>query len=102
VVITNHQLIFERKTDSERILVAINASDSEFTAGNGELQGNYIDLIKEPENVADAAPGAAVNDETDKAGTADAAPETAAPGSQITLNGQLVLPPYSVQYLKSI
>ena len=102
VVITNHQLIFERKTDSEKILVAINASDSEFTAGNGELQGNYIDLIKEHENVADAAPGAAVNDETDKAGTADAAPETAAPGSQITLNGQLVLPPYSVQYLKSI
>ena len=52
--------------------------------------------------MADAAPGAAVNDETDKAGIADAAPETAAPGSQITLNGQLVLPPYSVQYLKSI
>ena len=97
VVITNHQLIFERKTDSERILVAINASDSEFTAGNGELQGNYIDLIKEHENVADAAPGAAVNDEADKVGTADAAPETAA-----TLNGQLVLPPYSVQYLKSV
>ena len=102
VVITNHQLIFERKTDSEKILVAINASDSEFTAGNGELQGNYIDLIKEHENVADAAPGAAVNDEADKAGTADAAPETAAPASQITLNGQLVLPPYSVQYLKSV
>lgn len=45
IVITNHQLIFERKTDSERILVAINASDSEFIANNGELQGNYTDLI---------------------------------------------------------
>ena len=45
----NHQLIFERKTDKERVLVAINASDSEFTANNGELQGNYIDLITQKE-----------------------------------------------------
>ena len=31
VVLTNHQLVFERRTDSERMLVAINASDSEYT-----------------------------------------------------------------------
>ena len=32
VVLTNHQCIFERKTDNERILVAINASNQEYTA----------------------------------------------------------------------
>lgn len=45
VVITNHQLIFERKTDSERMLVAINASDAPFTAYNGELGGTMTDLL---------------------------------------------------------
>ena len=100
VVITNHQLIFERKTDSERILVAINASDSEFTAGNGELQGCYVDLIKAHEVCADAADAASVKDEEDKTDKADKA--SAGAVSQITLNGQLVLPPYSVQYLKTL
>lgn len=32
VVLTNHQCIFERRVDGERILVAINASDQPFTA----------------------------------------------------------------------
>ena len=45
VVITNHQLIFERKSEKEKILVAINASASDFTAENGELQGDCTDLI---------------------------------------------------------
>ena len=45
VVITNHQLIFERKSKKEKILVAINASASDFTAENGELRGDYTDLI---------------------------------------------------------
>lgn len=45
VVITNHQLIFERKSDSERMLVAVNASDSPFTANNGELSGKMTDLL---------------------------------------------------------
>ncbi len=49
VVITNHQLIFERKTDQEKIFIAINASDSDFTANNGELQGDYLDLITKKE-----------------------------------------------------
>ena len=75
VVITNHQLIFERRTETERILVAINASDSDFTAGNGELQGSYIALLKTGES-------------------SETAPQT--------LNGQLSMPAYSVQYLKML
>ena len=45
VVLTNHQLIFERKTDDEQILVAINASDAPFTASSGELGGSMTDLL---------------------------------------------------------
>ena len=110
VVITNHQLVFERKTDSERILVAINASDSEFTASNGELHGSYIELLSQ-----DTASGAAAKDssgasdeETADPSAADtpqaesAAADHSPSQTQITLNGQLVLPPYSVQYLKSV
>lgn len=67
VVLSNHQLIFERKTDDERILVAINASDAPFTASSGEFVGSMTDLLT---------------------------------GNEIQMNGQLELPPYSVQYLK--
>ena len=45
VVLTNHQLIFERRTDDERMLVAINASDAPFTAHSGELGGTMTDLL---------------------------------------------------------
>ena len=45
IVITNHQLIFERKSDSERVLVAINASDADFTANHGDLNGTCTDLL---------------------------------------------------------
>ena len=45
VVLTNHQLIFECRTDDERMLVAINASDAPFTAHNGELGGTMTDLL---------------------------------------------------------
>lgn len=45
VVLTNHQIIFERRTDDERMLVAINASDAPFTAHNGELGGTMTDLL---------------------------------------------------------
>ena len=67
VVLTNHQLIFERRIDDERMLVAINASDAPFTAHNGELGGTMTDLLT---------------------------------GNEIQMNGQLEMPPYSVQYLK--
>ena len=51
-VLTNHQCIFERYADGERILVAINAADYEYTAhfdaGCGRaldlLTGNYFDF----------------------------------------------------------
>ena len=73
VVITNHQLIFERRTDNERVLVAINAGDSEFTAGNGEVQGNFTELLANADEI-----------------------------ENITLNGQLTMPAYSVQFLKAV
>lgn len=45
VVLTNHQLIFERASDRERMLVAINASDAPFTAQHGDLRGTASELI---------------------------------------------------------
>ena len=45
IVITNHQLIFERKTEKEQFLVAVNASDCEFTAGHHELNGTYEQIL---------------------------------------------------------
>lgn len=44
VIIQNHQLIFERKTESERILVAVNASDQPYTAYHGDLNGTFTEL----------------------------------------------------------
>lgn len=67
VVIMNHQLIFERSSDKERVLVAVNASDSVYTAHHGDLNGTVIDLLTDEE---------------------------------LTLGGQLELPPYSIQFLK--
>ncbi len=45
VVITNHQLIFERADDQERILVCINASDQDYTAYSEDLQGRCKELF---------------------------------------------------------
>lgn len=76
VVITNHQLIFERKTENEKILVAVNASASEFTAYQNNLNGAFLPLLSfDNEKIQE-------NTET------------------VTLNGQLTMPPYSIQYLK--
>lgn len=68
VVITNHQLIFERKSQEERILVSVNASSSPYTAHHGELQGAYTELLSR---------------------------------RSLFLNGELEMPPYSIQYLKA-
>ena len=87
------QLVFERRTDSERILVAINASDSEYTAGHGELQGTYADLLS-----AEEEPSVSTADISEEEESAERPAEPA----QLTLNGQLVMPPYSVQYLKAV
>ena len=45
VVITNKQYIFERKTDEERILVAINCDDADFVAHFDVGCGEATDLI---------------------------------------------------------
>ena len=45
VVVTNKQLIFERKTDSERILVAVNADSEEFTAHFDAGCGRAFDVL---------------------------------------------------------
>ena len=45
VVLTNHQLIFERVSDNERVLAAINASGDTFYASAGELNGQAVELI---------------------------------------------------------
>ena len=45
VLLTNRQCIFERKTDSERVLVAINADDQPFIAHFDAECGTAVDLI---------------------------------------------------------
>ena len=45
VVLTNRQCIFERKTDSERVLVAINAGNVPYTAHFDAGCGTAVDLI---------------------------------------------------------
>ena len=45
VLLTNRQCIFERKTDSARVLVAINADDQPFTAHFDAGCGTAVDLI---------------------------------------------------------
>ena len=67
VVIQNHQLVFERCSEKERVIVAINAADYPYTANAGDLNGTAADLLT---------------------------------GETVTMNGQLELKPYSVQYLK--
>lgn len=45
VVLTNHQTIFQRSTDRERVLVAINASDAPYTAHFDAGCGQAVDLL---------------------------------------------------------
>ncbi len=49
IIIQNHQLIFERTTDHEHIFVALNASETPFTAYHQELNGTVVDLITDKE-----------------------------------------------------
>lgn len=67
IIIQNHQLVFERCSDTERIIVAINAADTPYTACHQDLNGNAKELVAQLE---------------------------------VRLNGQIDLPPYSVQYIK--
>lgn len=67
IIIQNHQLVFERCSDTERIIVAINAADTPYTACHQNLNGNAKELVAQLE---------------------------------VRLDGQIDLPPYSVQYIK--
>jgi glycosidase len=50
LLLTNKQCIFERKTDGERVLVAINADDNEFYAHFNAGCGKAVDLISGEEH----------------------------------------------------
>lgn len=67
IIIQNHQLVFERCSETERIIVAINAAGTPYTACHQVLNGNATELLTELE---------------------------------VRLDGQIDLPPYSVQYIK--
>ena len=67
IIIQNHQLVFERCSDTERIIVAINAADTPYTACHQDLNGNAKELVAKLE---------------------------------VRPDGQIDLPPYSVQYIK--
>ena len=45
MVLTNRQCIFERKTEGERVLVAINADDQPYIAHFDAGCGQAVDLI---------------------------------------------------------
>lgn len=68
IVIQNHQLVFERCSEKERMIVAVNAAGEPYTACHNELQGTGTDLTT---------------------------------GQTVALQGQLLLPPYSVQYIRT-
>ncbi len=50
VVLTNKQCIFERKTDEERVMVAINADSESYTAHFDAGCGMAVDLISGKEH----------------------------------------------------
>src|SRR5699024_7784195 len=94
VVITNHQLVFERRTESERVLVAINASDAEYTVGSHELNGTFSRMLTYPGEFKALVSKVALEEAENFSDQEAAAADT------VTLNGQITMPAYSVQYLK--
>ena len=109
VVLTNHQLIFERRTDSDRMLVAINASDTEYTADHHELQGSFEKVLSCPctAEAGKSSCGSAAETSPDTSASEDSSantPETAAGAitEKVSIQGQIVMPPYSVQYFHQV
>lgn len=49
VVIQNHQLIFERYSEKESVLIAVNAGDAPYTAYHQNLNGQAVDLFEDHE-----------------------------------------------------
>lgn len=45
VVIQNHQLVFSRSSEKERVIVAVNAAADSYTAWNQELNGKALELL---------------------------------------------------------
>ncbi len=45
VVIQNHQLVFERRSEKERVLVAVNASEQPYTACHQDISGEALELL---------------------------------------------------------
>lgn len=45
IVIQNHQLVFERRSDKERVLVAVNASENPYTACHSDMTGDAKELL---------------------------------------------------------
>lgn len=45
IVIQNHQLIFERSSGSERMIVAINAADQPYIAAHNSFEGDAVELL---------------------------------------------------------
>lgn len=45
IVIQNHQLVFERCSEKERVMVAVNAADHAYTAQHGDLNGKVTELL---------------------------------------------------------
>ena len=45
VVIQNHQLVFERRSEKERVIVAVNASENAYTASHQDLNGTAEELL---------------------------------------------------------
>ena len=45
LVLTNHQTIFQRRTDRERVLIAVNAADTPYTAHFDAGCGQAVDLL---------------------------------------------------------
>ncbi len=53
IVIQNRQLIFERASENERVLVAINISNEPYTAYHGDLRGNFTELLSSESGAMD-------------------------------------------------
>lgn len=53
VVIQNHQLVFARSSEKERVIVAVNAAADSYTACNQELNGKTLELLSGKEAALD-------------------------------------------------
>ena len=74
--------------------MAINASDAEYTAGSRELNGTFSRMLTYPGEFKALVSKVALEEAENSSDQEAAAADT------VTLNGQITMPAYSVQYLK--